>query len=324
MNNKTRRQILLSAGYMSVLSAFSANAQQFPSRPIKIIVPSSPGTAIDATARFFTEPLSQRLNTPVVIENRPGAGGLLGYTSAANSPPDGYTIILTGIPLYLLPLSADKGVTFDPIKDFVPIARVLRVPLAFVVAQDSIYKTLPELIKAMQSQPDFVTYSSQGIGSTAHLCSIVLNDATNSKGRHISYKATSSAITDVAAGRIDFTCQTPAGVLPFVQGNKLRVLAVTGSSRWDSMPDIPTAAETGIKDFEVSSQLDFMAPAHTPLSVLEVLSKEISAIARTEQFKEFCSKQVMTVEVVGQKELAQEMVKENIRWKRIVELSKAS
>ena len=150
----------------------------------------------------------------------------------------------------------------------------------------------------------------------------MLNDASATKGKHISYKATSSAITDVAAARIDFTCQTPAGVLPLLQAKKLRVLAVTGSSRWEAMPDIPTAAETGLKDFEVSSQLDFMAPTNTPASVLELLSNEICSIARTEQFKEFCNKQIMTVEVVGHKELLPEMVRENVRWKRIVELSR--
>ena len=324
MNNKKRRQMLLGAGALSVLGAPQVLAQQFPSRPIKIIVPASPGTAIDATARFFTEPLSKRLNTPVVVDNRSGAGGLLGYTGAANSPPDGYTIILTGIPLYLLPLSGEASTTYDPIKDFAPVARVLRVPLAVVVADDSIYKSLPELIAAMKRDPDLLTYSSQGIGSTAHLCSVVLNDATATKGRHISYKATNSAITDVAAARIDFTCQTPAGVLPLLQAKKLRVLAVTGSSRWEAMPDIPTAAETGLKDFEVSSQLDFMAPANTPTTILEVLSGEISAIARTEQFKEFCSKQIMTVEVVGSKDLRPEMLRENIRWKRIVELARGT
>ena len=300
----------------------SVFAQQFPVRPIKIIIPASPGTAIDSTARFFTEPLSRRLNTPVIIDNRSGAGGLIGYTSAANSPADGYTIILTGIPLYLLPLSAEATASFDPIKDFAPIARVLRVPLAVVVSAESIYQSLPQLLEAMKKNPDLVTYSSQGIGSTAHLCSVVLNDASATKGKHISYKATNSAITDVAAARVDFTCQTPAGVLPLLHAKKLRVLAVTGSTRWEAMPDIPTAAETGLKDFEVSSQLDFMAPTNTPPQVLELLSNEISAIARTEQFKEFCAKQIMTVEVLGNKDLQLEMVRENARWKRIVALSR--
>ena len=322
MKNNKSRQILLGAGSLSALGVPAVFAQQFPSRPIKIIVPASPGTAIDATARFFTEPLSRRLNTPVLVDNRSGAGGLLGYTGAANSPADGYTIILTGIPLYLLPLSDERVAPYDPIKDFAPVARVLRVPLAVVVSNESTYQSLPQLIDAMKKTPDLVTYSSQGIGSTAHLCSVVLNDASGTKGKHISYKATSSAITDVAAARIDFTCQTPAGVLPLLQAKKLRVLAVTGSSRWEAMPDIPTAAETGLKDFEVSSQLDFMAPTNTPASVLELLSNEICSIARTEQFKEFCNKQIMTVEVVGHKELLPEMVRENVRWKRIVELSR--
>lgn len=309
-------------GAISALAAHPSLAQQYPSRPIKIIVPASPGTAIDATARFFVEPLSKRLNTPVVVENRSGAGGLLGYSGAASAAPDGYTIIITGIPLYLLPLSAeDKGSVYDPIKDFAPIARVLRVPFGFVVSEESPYRTLQDLLSAMKSKPDFITYSSQGNGSSAHLCSVAFNDASGTKAKHIGYKATSSAITDVAAGRVDFTCQTPAGILPLVQAKKLRVLAVTGSSRWDILPNIPTADQAGLKGFEVSSQLDFMAPSKTPEPILQLLSKEISAIARTPEFKDFCSKQVMTVEVIEEKPLRAEMVRENERWKRIVQLA---
>lgn len=321
---ESKRRILRAAGALPLLGLGSAYSQQFPSKPIKIIVPASPGTSIDAVTRFFVEPLSRRLNTPVIVENRSGAGGLLGYTATAKSAPDGHTLMLTGIPLYLLPLFSENATPpFDSLKDFAPVARVSRVPLAIVVSPDSPYKTMGDLVQAMRSRPGEVTFSSQGVGSTAHLCSVVLSDMAKGKGQHVAYKETTMAITDVVGARISFTCQTSVAVLPLSQSGKLRILGVTGSSRWEAIPDIPTVEETGVKGFEVSSQLDFMAPAKTPEPILQILSDEFSQIARTPQFKEFCNKQVLTQDVMGYKELLPEMTREAARWKRIVQLAKS-
>ena len=156
----SRRTILKAVAALSFLAAGTAHAQQFPSKPIRLIVPASPGTSIDAITRFFSDPLSKSLKVPVVVENRSGAGGLMAYREAAGAAPDGYTLILTGIPLYLLPLfSTTNAPTFDPVKDFTPIARVARVPFAIVVAADAPYRSLPELIEAMRKQPKASTYT---------------------------------------------------------------------------------------------------------------------------------------------------------------------
>jgi tripartite-type tricarboxylate transporter receptor subunit TctC len=316
--------MLKTAGALSLVGMGPAFAQQFPSRPIKIIVPASPGTSIDAVTRFFVEPLSKKLNTPVVVENRSGAGGLLAYTTAAKVAPDGYTLILTGIPLYLLPLFSEASVPpFDPVKDFAPVARVARVPYAIVVGPESPYRTMSDLVQAMKKNPGEVTYSSQGVGSSAHLCSVVLTDMSNTKAQHVGYKETTMAVTDVVGGRVSFTCQTSVGVLPLVQAGKLRPLAVTGGKRWEELPDVPTVSESGVPGFDVSSQLDFMAPARTPEAVLRLLSDEFSRIARTPEFKEFCAKQVLAVDVVGSKALAPEMAREAAKWKVIAQLARS-
>jgi tripartite-type tricarboxylate transporter receptor subunit TctC len=305
--------------------ATASMADQFPSKPIKIIVPASAGTSIDVTSRFFAEALTKRLNHSVVVENKPGAGGLLAYTSAAKAAPDGYTLILTGIPLYLLPLFSEAAqAPFDSVRDFAPVARVARVPFAIAVGADSPHKNMGDLLKAMQTQPGEVTYSSQGIGSSAHLCSVVVNDLSKTKAQHISYKETTVAVTDVVAGRIAFTCQTSVGVLPLVNSGRLRLLAVTGDKRWENMPDIPTVAESGIPGLEVSSQLDFMAPARTPASVLKFLSDHMVQIAQTPAFQAFCEKQMMTVSAVGTSGVASDMPREAERWKRIVNLARSS
>jgi tripartite-type tricarboxylate transporter receptor subunit TctC len=322
--NSTRRQLLKLTGALSLTGMDHALADQFPSKPIKIIVPASPGTSIDAVTRFFTEPLSKRLNTPVVVENRSGAGGLLAYTAAAKSAPDGYTLILTGIPLYLLPLFSDSAApAFDPLKDFAPVARVARVAFAIVVGTDSPYRTLADLVQAMKKSPGALTYSSQGVGSSAHLCSVVLNDMSNTKAQHVGYKETTMAVTDVVGGRVAFTCQTSVGVIPLVQAGKLRPLAVTGGTRWEELPNVPTASESGVRGFDVSSQLDFMAPARTPEAALKVLSDEFTQIARTAAFKEFCAKQVLAVDVASSKALEPEMAREAAKWKGIAQLARS-
>ena len=257
---KLLRKVLAATALLSTLSAGMVIATEFPAQPITIIVPASPGTSIDAITRFFASPLSSRLNVPVVVENRSGAGGLIAYREAATADPDGYTLIMTGIPLYILPLFTSSGPTYDPVADFTPIARAARVQFAVVVAPDSPYDSLPKLVEAMRSDAEKLTYSSQGVGSSAHLCAVTLNDITQTDSLHVSYKETSMAVTDVAGGRVDYTCQTSTGVLPLISAGKLKALAVTGPERWAALPDVPTAQEAGIEGFEYSSQLDFMAP----------------------------------------------------------------
>ncbi len=315
--------MLQTMGAFSLLGSGAVYSQAFPSKPIRIIVPASPGTSIDAVTRFFSDALSKRLNTPIVVENRSGAGGLIGYQTAAKAAPDGYTLILTGIPLYLLPIFNEAAVgTFDPVRDFAPVARVARVPYAIVVAADSPYRTMADLLQAMRAKPGDLTYSSQGVGSSAHLCAAVLTDMSKAKAQHISYKDTTVAVTDVVGGRVSFTCQTSVGVLPLIQSGRLRALAVTSNKRWEELPEVPTATESGVPGFEASSQLDFMAPANTPEAILKLLSDEFTRAAQSQAFREFCARQVLAVDIVDSKTLLPEMSKEAAKWKSIAQLAR--
>ena len=320
----TRRQILQAIGTLPLVGIRSAFAQQFPSKPIKLVVAVSAGTSLDITARFFSEPLSKRLNTPVVVENKPGAGGVLGFTAVAKSPPDGYTLVLAGIPLYLSPLFSDTPPQYDPVKDFVPVARVARLPLVIVVSADSPHRTLSDLVQAMKNKPDELTYSSVGTGSSGSLCAVLLNSMSKTKAKDIGYKESGTSVMDVVGGRVSWTCQGTAGVLPLIQSGKLRALAVTGATRSGALPDVPTVAEAGVPGYELSSWLDFMAPARTPTPILQVLSDEIVRIAQTPQFKEFCATQVMSVDAVGYKPLLADMPNEAAKWKRIAHLARGS
>jgi len=320
----TRRSMLkVATSAACVVAARPVLAQQYPARTVKIIVPAGAGTGIDAVTRFFAEHLGKRLGQAFVTDNRPGAGGLLGYTGLTKSAPDGYTLILTGIPLYLLPLMSEAPQPpFDSQKDFAPVARVARIPLAIVVEPDSPHKTMKDLLQAMAKNPGDVTYSSQGVGSTAHLCAVVLNDMSRTKGRHIPYKESAMATTDVVAGRIGFTCQSSAAVIPLIQSGKLRALGVTNARRWKALPDVPTVAEAGVPGFDVSSQLDFMAPVGTPEPILKLLSEEIERIVKSPQYEEFCDKQALAPESMNYKTLVPEVAREVERWKRIVALAR--
>ena len=319
------RRSFLKAAAAAPLAAISyrAWAQTYPTKPVKVLVPAGAGTGIDLVTRYFTDRLSEALGKSFVPENRPGAGGLLGYSQAAKSPPDGYTLILTGIPLYLLPLfSQDQHPSYDPVKDFVPVARVVRVPQAIVVAANSRFRSIKDLLSAMEQAPGEVTYSSQGVGSAAHLCAVVLNEKSKTIAKHIPYKESGMALTDVVAGRVDFTCQSSAGMLPLIQAGKLRVLGVTNARRWKLLPDTFTVEEAGVSGFEVSSQLDFMAPAGVPPEVVKTLSGAIEKIVRDPKFAEFCFSRAMEPEFMDYQALKSDVQKEAARWKSIVDLSR--
>ncbi|WP_415821618.1 tripartite tricarboxylate transporter substrate binding protein [Bordetella tumbae] len=284
------------------------------------MIPAAASTSIDVTARFFTEPLAQRLGGSTVIENKPGTGGLIAYAGVAKAAADGYTLMMAGIPMYLLPLLSQGTATFDPLAAFSPIARVARVSFGLVVNSSSPYHTLQDLIRAMRDKPNELTYSSQGVGSAAHLCGALLTHMSNTKAQHVPYKSTATATTDVAAGLVSFTMQPGPSVLGLLQTGKLRLLAVSGAQRWEAFPDVPTVAQAGIPDYELSSWLDFVAPKGTPDTVMTLLDGQLREIARTPEYKDFCSQKMIFAEEVGHQELARQMQHEARRWKEIVEL----
>ncbi len=313
----------MAASVALMLASASAFAQQWPSKPIKINVAASPGTIVDVTARYFAEPLAKRLNTPITVENRAGAGGLVGIETSAKSPADGYNLMVIGVNLLAIPWISETPVNFDPLRDFIPVAKVNGAALAVVVPANSPYKTLADLIAGMKAKPGDVSFSSGGAGSTSHLCTVLLNDMTRTSARHIPYKGNGPAVTDVVGGQVDFTCNSSA-VIPLVKAGKLRALAVTSNARWDAMPEVPTVAQSGVPGFEISSWIGVWAPTGTPPAIVERLSTEIVQLARAPEFKEFTDKQVMFLDIAEHKDFAKEVPKEAVKWKRIAQLSKGN
>ncbi|MEM5428689.1 tripartite tricarboxylate transporter substrate binding protein [Cupriavidus oxalaticus] len=320
-----RRHFLQSAAALGAAAFVPlALAQPYPSRPVRIIVPASPGTAVDITTRFVAEALSRSLKTPVVVDNRAGAGGLIGTDAVAKVAGDGYTLLFAGVPHLTTRWFTDNPVTFDPVKDFVPIARVSSSALGIVVKAESPHKTLGDLIAAMKRKPGEITFSSGGAGSTSHLCSVMLNDLTRTRARHIPYKGNGPAVTDVIAGQVDFTCQGAPSVVPMIKAGKLRGLAVTSAGRWGEIPDVPTTAQAGVADYLVASWIGALAPVSTPAPVVERLSEELVRIAQSPEFKAFCASQSMYVDIADRRQFLGQLPKEDAHWKRIAQLSKES
>jgi tripartite-type tricarboxylate transporter receptor subunit TctC len=277
---------------IAFMTSSAVSAENFPSRPIKLIVPASASSSVDAIARFISDSFSERLHVPVVVD-RPGAGGLIAYTSVAKSAPDGYTLILSAAPLYTLPFFLNSQVTFDAVKDFTPIARVARTPNAIVVGNQSPYRDLSGLIKAMRENPTDVTFATQGAGSAPHLCASILQQSTKTAARHVPYKQTSAGLTDVMSGLITFTCVGTASIAPLTRAGKIRALAITSEKRWAELADVPTIGEIGIKGFHITPGVQVMGPANLPESISRVLSDAVVAVASSSQFKAFLERSGM-------------------------------
>jgi tripartite-type tricarboxylate transporter receptor subunit TctC len=317
-----RKLIQLPVAALPVAGVSSASAQQFPAKPIRILVSASAGATVDVVARFSADPLSKRLNQTVLIDNRPGAGGAIGSDMLAKLPADGYTLMITGITHFAARYSGEVGLSYNPVKDFTGVAKLASAALAIVVPTDSPYKTLPDLIKAMKASPGEINYASGGAGSTSHLATLILNDMTQTSAKHIPYKGNTQAVTDTVAGIVAFTAQGSGGVLPLIKAGKLRALAVTSQNRWESLPDVPTGIESGVPGYEVASWMAAFAPAGTPAPVVRQLSDEMARIVRSPEFKDFCNKQAIFVDLMETREFNADLPKEDAHWKRVSQLMK--
>jgi tripartite-type tricarboxylate transporter receptor subunit TctC len=261
-----------------------AAAQSYPNRPIKLIVPWPPGGGVDTAARLIAEPLAQRLGQPVVVDNRPGAAGNIGTAVAAREKPDGYTLLMASLsPHSVNPHLYDK-LGFEPIKDFAPVALVYTVPSFLVVPATSPVKTVQDLVAQAKANPGKLNFGSGGPGSSQHLFGVMFNTATKIDVAHIGYKGTSPAEAALMGGQVDYMLDPPT-CLPFVQGGRLRALAVAAPTRSAALPDVPTLDELGIKGVHTLTYYGVAAPANTPKEIVDRLNREINAVLATPEMK---------------------------------------
>ncbi len=269
----TTRRSLLMAG---VGLAASPLAFAQASRPMRLVVPFTPGGSTDIVARVLAPKLGTALGVNVVVENKPGAGGSLGAAEVAKSEPDGNTLLMGHIGTLAVNPSMYPKLTYDPLKSFVPVAYAARVPNVLVVTATSPIRSFKELLQAARDKPGRLTYSSGGNGSAAHITFEYLKLKTGVFMLHIPYRGTAPSITDVIAGQVDCTFTGSTAVMTHVKSGRLRALAVSSPQRLPGLPDVPTVAESGYPGFEADQWYGIVAPAGTPPAVVQRLNAEIN------------------------------------------------
>jgi tripartite-type tricarboxylate transporter receptor subunit TctC len=274
MNRRDFNLLALAAGALPGLSAF---AEDYPTRAIRMIIPSTPGGGTDFTGRTLSSKLSEMNGWNVVPENRPGAGTALGLAEAARGKPDGYELVIAQTDnVSLIPLLTK--VSYDPLKDLTPIALCAVTPLVILVNDKSPYKTLQELISAAKAQPGKLTFGTSGTGGSVHVVMEQLQMIAGVKMQHVPYKGSSPALADLMGGHLDFAGSSISSAAGMIHSGKVRALAVSSSRRNASLPDVPTVAEAGYKDFSAVSFYGVMGPAGIPPAIVARLNADINKI----------------------------------------------
>jgi tripartite-type tricarboxylate transporter receptor subunit TctC len=267
--------IALIAAFATLALASQGLAQSYPDRPIRIVVPYAPGGGVSVYAQLIANKLNEILKQPVVVENRPGAGGNLGSEAVAKSPPDGYTVLMhtaalaSAGPLY-------KSLPFDPVKDFAPVTKVIATQLLLAGSVKSKATTLPELIAEAKANPGKLNYASSGRGSTLHLFAELLKVSAGIDIVHIPYRGDAPMITALAADEVQMAFLPQATGQSSVQGGRVRALAITGTKRSPQLPDTPTLAEIGVKGFEVGTWTGMWMPAGTPPAIVSTFQQAMA------------------------------------------------
>jgi len=257
-----------------------AQAQTYPSKPIRMIVPWPPGGGVDTAARIISQPLAVRLGQPIVVENKPGAAGNIGTELFTREKPDGYTLLMGSLSPNAVNPHLYSRLGFDPVKDFAFVARVYTVPSFLVVPASSPVNTAQELIARAKANPGKLNFGSGGVGSSQHLFGVMFKAATNIDIVHVAYKGTAPAETALVAGQVDLMLDPPT-CIPFITAGRLKALAVASKVRNPALPNVPTLDEVGVPGVYTSTFYGVMAPAKTPKAIVDRLNAEINGILQT-------------------------------------------
>ena len=292
------RAALFGAGLVIAASvlATSVAAQDYPSRPIRVIVPFSPGGAVDGPMRVVAQELGKRLGQAVTVENKPGAGATIGTEIVAKSPPDGYTLLLAS-QTNAISGALYKQLSYDPVEDFAPISLIGREPGVLVVSPSLPVTTFQEFIAYAKARPGQLDYASSGNGSGQHLFAALLWSRTGVTLNHVPYKGSGQATTDLLGGRIPVSIPGTAGMVGHIKAGKLRPLAVTGARRSPQLPDVPTLQEAGVAGYEAYVWMGLLAPKGTPPGVIERLHRALLEALRSDEVRTYMA--TAGIEIVG-------------------------
>ncbi len=258
---------------------------QYPDRPIRIIVPFPAGDGLDVQARLIGQKLSERLGQQVVIDNKPGAGTLIGMDAAVKSPGDGYTIVLVTTTYAINPALRDK-VPYDPLKDFTPVIQSTAIPLLVVASNGFAAQNFAEVLAMARKKPGELTMGNSGLGTAAHIGMELLNTMAGVKFTHVPYKGIPPAMTDLISGRLQMLCTSPAQVMGQIREGKIKALVTTGARRMSQLPQVGTVREAGVAGYEVNAWVGYMVPSATPRDVVQRLNREMAAIITSPEIRD--------------------------------------
>ncbi|RWA49919.1 LacI family transcriptional regulator [Cupriavidus sp. UYMSc13B] len=307
---------------LTVSAAAHAAPQDWPQRPVSVVVPFPPGGSSDAIARMLTVPLNEKLGQPFVIDNRPGATGAIGATFVKRAPADGYTMMVASIGVYAVNPFLQKNLAYDPAKDFDLLTVAVRAPNVLVANPRFPANTLQELVAYMKKNPGKVSFASSGAGSSDHLTAALFWQKSATDGLHVPYKGGGPAISDLLAGQVDVSFQNVNAVLQHIRAGKLKAMAVTSDKRSPVLPNVPTMAEAGIKDVEVYSWQGVAAPRGLPPAIKSRLHGALVSSLNDPKMRQTLSESGFEVVANTPEQFNQFEAQELQRWKTVIEKGK--
>jgi tripartite-type tricarboxylate transporter receptor subunit TctC len=318
-NNKTRSALkMLSAGFLLCGAAQFACAQEYPNRPVRVIVPFSAGSGLDILGRIMAARLHEQMGQPFIADNRAGAAGRIGHDLAAKAPPDGYTLIVTALgPFIHTPILYPQS-SFDPVKDFAPISPFVTGPVVIAVHPSLPVRSVKELIELARKRPGQLNFGSTGMGSVNHLLGEMINQSTGIKIEHVPYKGNAEALTDLIGGQVDMVITAVAPLLPYANAGKVRVIATSGKRRLASMPAVQTLAEAGLPNAQVTIWWGFVAPAATPRAIVDRLNREVVKAMTVPEVREKFAQQGVDPETSTADEFARSIRDDYARWSKVI------
>jgi tripartite-type tricarboxylate transporter receptor subunit TctC len=296
----------------------SASGQSYPSKPVRLVAPFAPGSTIDIIGRIVAPKLTEALGQPVLVDNRPGAGGMVGMDAVAKAPPDGHTLVIGALgPLAMNPALYPKT-PFDPVRDFAAVSLLATGPVAIAVHPSVPARNVKELVELAKREPGKLNFGSPGVGTSPHLTGELLKMLTGTDIVHVSYKGNAEALTDLVSGRVSIVFTGVPPVVPLVKAGRVRLLATTGRQRTAQLPHVPTIVEAGLPGAQVLIWYGVVAPIATPKELVARLNREIVKIMQAPDIRERFSQQGIEPETSTPEQFAQLIREEYARWTKVI------